>query len=153
MEGRCFRTSYVLGSRLVFKSLYTIWYYQASKIKFYYFKYLKCHNGSTWIMRCLSRAKQELFKSQSKVVTRPLVYHLWISNEGLSGGSFCCQLAAWFPVMFCNFYLEKNYIIAKNSTIFQARQKIRIDWESLEFHNFLVYVWLHLRTMKFYLLN
>ncbi len=42
-------------------------------------------------------------------------------------------MAAWFPDMFCNFYLVKNGKIAKNSTITKAREKISSDLESLEF--------------------
>ncbi len=37
--------------------------------------------------------------------------------------SFCCQVAAWVPDMFCNFYLVKNHKIAKNSTTSKAREK------------------------------
>jgi hypothetical protein len=54
-------------------------------------------------------------------------------NEGRSAASFCHQVAAWFPDMFCNFYLVKNYKIADNSTTAKAREKIRTDLESLEF--------------------
>jgi hypothetical protein len=42
-------------------------------------------------------------------------------------------VAAWFPDTFCNFYLEKNHKIAKNSTTTKAGEKISIDLESLEF--------------------
>jgi hypothetical protein len=42
-------------------------------------------------------------------------------------------VAAWFPDMFCNFYLVKNHKIVKNSTITKAREKISTDLESLEF--------------------
>ncbi len=45
--------------------------------------------------------------------------------------SFYCQLAAWFPDMFCNFYVVKNYKIAENSTPIKARENI--STESLEF--------------------
>jgi hypothetical protein len=33
-------------------------------------------------------------------------------------------VAAWVSVMFCNFYLMKNYKIAKNSTTTKARENI-----------------------------
>jgi len=42
-------------------------------------------------------------------------------------------VAAWFPDMFCNFYLPKNHKIAENSTTNKAREKINTDLESLEF--------------------
>jgi hypothetical protein len=42
-------------------------------------------------------------------------------------------VAAWFPDMFCNFYLVKNYKISKNSTTTKARKKYCTDLESLEF--------------------
>ena len=45
-------------------------------------------------------------------------------------------MAAWFPDMFCNFYLVKNHEIAKNSTATKTREKISTDLESLEFKNF-----------------
>jgi len=57
-----------------------------------------------------------------------------------SAASFCCQVAAWFPGMFCNFYLVKNYKIAKNSTTTKAREKINRDVEFSEYNNFLMYV-------------
>jgi hypothetical protein len=44
-------------------------------------------------------------------------------NEGESAASFCHQLAALFPDMFCKFYLVKNHKIAKNSTTTKAREK------------------------------
>jgi hypothetical protein len=50
--------------------------------------------------------------------------------------SFYHQVAAWFPDMFCNFYLVKNNKIAKNSTTTKAREKIITDLESLEFYKF-----------------
>jgi hypothetical protein len=42
-------------------------------------------------------------------------------------------VSAWFPDMFCNFYLMKNREIAKNSTATTAREKISTYLESLEF--------------------
>jgi hypothetical protein len=42
-------------------------------------------------------------------------------------------LAALFPDMFGNFYVVKNHKIAKNSTITNAKEKMRTDLESLEF--------------------
>ncbi len=55
------------------------------------------------------------------------------NNEGKSPSSFSHQGAAWFPDMFCNFYLVKNCKIAKNSTTSKAREKICTDFVSLEF--------------------
>jgi hypothetical protein len=40
------------------------------------------------------------------------------TNEGESGASFCCQVAAFFPNIFYNFYLGKNHTNAKNSRTF-----------------------------------
>ncbi len=56
------------------------------------------------------------------------------NNEGKSAASFCCQLGAWLPDMFCNFYFVKNYKIAKTSATTKAREKISADLESLEFY-------------------
>jgi hypothetical protein len=44
-------------------------------------------------------------------------------NEGKSAASFCRQVAAWFPDMFCNFYVVKNHKIAKNSAMTKAGEK------------------------------
>jgi hypothetical protein len=54
------------------------------------------------------------------------------TNEGKSAASYCCQVAAWFPYMFCNFYLVKNHEIAKTSTTPKAREKMSTDLESSE---------------------
>jgi hypothetical protein len=43
-----------------------------------------------------------------------------IFNEGKSAASFCHQVAAWLPDMFCNFYKVKNHKIAKT----QLSQKL-----------------------------
>jgi hypothetical protein len=50
----------------------------------------------------------------------------WI-NDGKSAASLCCQVAAWVPDMFRNFYIGKNHKIAKNSTATKAREKITTD--------------------------
>jgi hypothetical protein len=55
---------------------------------------------------------------------------LVIYNEGKSVASFCAS--AWFPDMFCNFYLVKNHKIAKNAMTTKAIEKISTDLESLE---------------------
>jgi len=44
----------------------------------------------------------------------------WIWNEGKSAASFYHWVVAWFPYMFCNFYLVKNHKIVKNSTTTKA---------------------------------
>jgi hypothetical protein len=55
------------------------------------------------------------------------------SYEGKSAASFCHQVAAWVPDMFCNFYIAKNHQITKNSTTTKAREKISTYLETLEF--------------------
>ncbi len=42
-------------------------------------------------------------------------------------------MAALVPDMFCNFYIVKNHIIAHNTTNTDAREKINLDLEYLEF--------------------
>jgi hypothetical protein len=74
-------------------------------------------------------------------------------NEWKSDASFCCQVAAWVPDMFSNFYLVKNHKIAKYSTTTNAREKISTDLEPLEFLNFFMYIWLTLKAIKFYLIK
>jgi hypothetical protein len=56
-----------------------------------------------------------------------------LNNEGESAASFCHQLAALFPDMFCNFYAVKNQKIAKNSTTIKAREKISAALELIYF--------------------
>jgi hypothetical protein len=55
------------------------------------------------------------------------------ANEGISAASFCHQVAALVPGMFCNFYLAKNHKIANNSATTEAKEKISTYLESLEF--------------------
>ncbi len=51
-----------------------------------------------------------------------------------SAASFCHQVSAWLPDMFCNLHNKiKNHENANNSTITPAREKIRTDLEFLEF--------------------
>ncbi len=54
-------------------------------------------------------------------------------NEGKSAASFCCQVAALVPDMFCNFYFVKNHKIANNSATSEARERISTYLESLGF--------------------
>jgi hypothetical protein len=37
-------------------------------------------------------------------------------------------MAAWVPDMFSNFHFVKNYKIENNSTVSEARVKIRKNW-------------------------
>ncbi len=46
------------------------------------------------------------------------------NNEGKSVASFCCQVAALVPDMFCNFHLLKNHKIVNNSPTTQAREEM-----------------------------
>jgi hypothetical protein len=43
-------------------------------------------------------------------------FYQCIANVAKSAAIFICQVAAWVPDMICNFYLIKNFKIAKNST-------------------------------------
>jgi hypothetical protein len=59
-------------------------------------------------------------------------------NDGKSAASFCRQVAARFPGMFCNFYLAKNHKIDRNSTTTIAREKNKRRYgifKILEFFN------------------
>ncbi len=58
------------------------------------------------------------------------------NNEGKIAASFCWQVAALVPDMFCNFYLLKNHKIAKSSATTEARGKISTYLESSEFYRF-----------------
>ncbi len=55
------------------------------------------------------------------------------ANEGESAASFCCQVAAWVPDFFRNFYLVKYHKNAKNTSTTEAREKMKTDLEFLEF--------------------
>jgi hypothetical protein len=57
--------------------------------------------------------------------------------RGIQLTSFCHQLAALLPELFCNLYLVKNHKIAKNSTTTTASEKISADLECLEFYIFM----------------
>jgi hypothetical protein len=46
----------------------------------------------------------------------------------------------------------KNYEIATYSTTHDARYKISAVWEAIEFDNILKYIYLNLKTIKFYLI-
>ncbi len=57
-----------------------------------------------------------------------------------SAARFYCQVAAWVPKMFRNFYLAKSHKIASSRAATEARVKISTDSESLEFSKKLMYV-------------
>jgi len=42
------------------------------------------------------------------------------NNEVKSPASFCHQVAAWFPDMYCKFNLAKNHKVANNSATTKA---------------------------------
>jgi hypothetical protein len=44
-------------------------------------------------------------------------------QKGKSAASFCRQVAAFVPDMFCNIYLAKNHKIANNLATTEAREK------------------------------
>ncbi len=46
-----------------------------------------------------------------------------LAYEGKSAASFCLQVAALVPDMFCNFYFAKNQKIANSSATTEAREK------------------------------
>ncbi len=58
--------------------------------------------------------------------------HLKRGGGRESAASFCCQVAALVPDMFCNFYLAQNHKIADNSATTEATEKISADLDSLE---------------------
>ncbi len=57
-----------------------------------------------------------------------------VNIEGKSAANICYQVAAWFPDMFCNFYLVKN--LEKNSITTLAKEKISTDLNWLEYYKF-----------------
>ncbi len=64
-----------------------------------------------------------------------------MSNEGKSAASFCHQVAALVPAMFCNFYIVKNNKIADNSATTEAREKKIKNYQiflNKIYHSFLV---------------
>ncbi len=48
----------------------------------------------------------------------------------------CCQVAAWFPAIFCKFNVVKNHKIAIYSAMPEAREKISTYLEFSEFQKF-----------------
>ncbi len=69
-------------------------------------------------------------------------------NEGKWAANFCCQVATWFPDMFCNLYLVKNH-----KTTTKARKKIAWIWNPYNSRKSLMHVWLNFKTIKFYLVD
>jgi hypothetical protein len=49
-------------------------------------------------------------------------------------------------------FSEKSQI-ANNSAATEARENIRTYLESLEFYKFFMFIWLNLKTIKFYLIK
>jgi hypothetical protein len=86
------------------------------------------------------------FKKKSSIMNPSLGYAVLrlLTIEGKSAAIFCCQVAAWVPGMFCNFYLVKNHKIAKNSTTTKAREKISTYPKSVRI--FLMCVWLKFKN-------
>ncbi len=74
-------------------------------------------------------------------------------NWDKSAVSFRFQVAAWVLDMFDNFYFVKNHKIVKNSTTTDAREKISMDLEFLEFENFFWWMFDLIKKLKFYLLK
>jgi hypothetical protein len=55
---------------------------------------------------------------------KPLIMKFnMINNEGISAVSFCHQVAAWFPDMFCNFYLVKIHKLLKTQQPLKIEKK------------------------------
>jgi hypothetical protein len=52
-----------------------------------------------------------------------------VLNEGKAAASFCRQVAAWVPDVFCNFYQVKNHKIANNPATSKARKKYAQIWK------------------------
>ncbi len=71
-------------------------------------------------------------------------------NEGESAASFCCQVAAWVPDLFCNLYFVKYPKVAKDFATTKAREKIAQIWNTQNFRNFLIHVGQNFKTIKFY---
>ncbi len=80
--------------------------------------------------------------------------HCWVklpTDLSQSAASFCHQVAAWVQDIFSNFYLVKNYKFANNSNTTKATEKNKHIFGILG--NFLMHVWLNLKTIKFYLIK
>ncbi len=71
-----------------------------------------------------------VLKNTSKVKNWYYIYF----DQGISVASFCYQVPALIPDMFCNFYSVKNHKIATNSATTKAREKMSPHLESLEFY-------------------
>jgi hypothetical protein len=63
-----------------------------------------------------------------------------------TGGSMSLR----FVLHILFFYLVHYHIVANNSTMTKAREKLSADLDSLDF---LLHVWLNLKTVKFYLIK
>jgi hypothetical protein len=80
------------------------------------------------------------------------MYHIQ-GGGGESAASFCRQVSALVPDMFCNFYEVKNHkIVKKNSTTTKSTEKISTDLEALKFLGVcLTKILLHIISHRFLL--
>jgi hypothetical protein len=71
-----------------------------------------------------------------------------------SAASFCCQVAAWVPDVFCNFYFVKNPRIARNSAATDTNEKNKCKFGLLKIlEKSAMNVRLHFKTIHFYLIE
>jgi hypothetical protein len=88
--------------------------------------HLALHDTETFLFQSLGQGSIELNLSVSASF-KP--------NEGILAASFCPQVAASVPDMFCNFYLVKNHKIANSSTTTVASKRMSAYLESIEFYD------------------
>jgi hypothetical protein len=60
-------------------------------------------------------AGQNVTDAQPVINVIKLFFSSSLTKEGKSAASFCCQVAAWVPDVFLNFYVVKNHKIAKKT--------------------------------------
>jgi hypothetical protein len=65
-----------------------------------------------------------------------ILYAWEFENEGKSAVSFCHQVAAWVPNMFCNFYFVKRHKSAKTRQPLKLEKKLAQIWNPMNFRNF-----------------
>jgi hypothetical protein len=71
--------------------------------------------------------------------------------RGISAGTFCCQVAAWVPNMFSNFYWVKSYRSTNNLATTEAREKLAHIELPKNFRKILMHVGLNLKNIQLYL--
>jgi hypothetical protein len=76
-----------------------------------------------------------------------------VPNQDKSAASFCHQVAAWVPDLFCNFNLKNNHKITICLAGTKAREKISIYFETVEFKKFLMCVSLKKKNNQILLNN